>query len=131
MIYQVDPNSPVPIYEQIEAQVIFGIASGALTVGELIPSVREMGERLTVHPNTVAKAYQELEKAGVIETRRGRGMEVAADAPSVCRQRRQAIFSKRLSHVLREVTSSGLTPAEVRALVDHELTRLESGRNGR
>jgi GntR family transcriptional regulator len=90
MLFDVQPESPVPIYEQIVAQVIFGIASGDLGVGALIPSVRDLAVRIRVHPNTVAKAYQDLERQGVVATKRGRGMEVTAEAPAVCRARRQA-----------------------------------------
>src|SRR4051794_34705472 len=63
---KIAPESTVPIYEQIVAQVIFAIASGSKAVGELIPSVRDLALQLTVHPNTVARAYQELERRGVI-----------------------------------------------------------------
>src|ERR1700730_14222312 len=52
MLYDIHPESPVPIYEQIVAQTIFKIASGALEVGELIPSVRDLAPRVLVHPNT-------------------------------------------------------------------------------
>src|SRR5262249_14782471 len=73
MLFHLQFDSPIPPYEQIVAQVIFAIASGSLEVGTLLPSVRELGPRVLVHPNTVAKAYQELERLGVIVTRRGKG----------------------------------------------------------
>ena len=60
MLFHLQFDSPIPPYEQIVAQVIFAIASGSLDVGTLLPSVRELGPRILVHPNTVAKAYQEL-----------------------------------------------------------------------
>ena len=80
MLWRIEPDrreSSVPIYEQIVAQVIFGVASGSLEAGALIPSVRDLAGRLTVHPNTVARAFQELERQGVVTARRGRGMEVS------------------------------------------------------
>jgi GntR family transcriptional regulator len=129
MLFQVDPNSNVSIYEQIEAQVIFGIASGALSVGEMIPSIRDLGERLRVHPNTVAKAYHQLEKDGVLVSRRGRGMEVPPEAVALCQRRRHAILRERLMQTLREVVSSGLDAQEIRDLVDRELQRLAESRN--
>jgi DNA-binding transcriptional regulator YhcF (GntR family) len=129
MLFQVDPNSKITIYEQIQAQVIFGIASGSLAVGELIPSVRDLGERLRVHPNTVAKAYHELEKAGILVTRRGRGMEVPAEAVALCRRHRHDILRARLTDTLREVVSSGLEADEIRQLVENELQRLAASRN--
>ncbi len=77
-----------PVYEQIVTQVIFAVATGVLDPGTMIPSVRELGQRLLVHPNTVAKAFGELERQGVILPVRGKGMEVTAPAPVLCRARR-------------------------------------------
>lgn len=124
MLFRIDQKSTVSIYEQIEAQVIFGIAAGSLEVGELIPSVRDLAERLTVHPNTVARAYQELERKGVVMTRRGRGMEVTTEAPRLAAEERQKILRKRLRDALREAVSSALPMEDIRRLVDEELTRV-------
>jgi GntR family transcriptional regulator len=124
MLFDIHPKSDIPIFEQIVAQVIFNIATGGLQVGELIPSVRDLGVRLTVHPNTVAKAYQKLERIGVIAARRGRGMEVTPDAPKVCQTERRDIVSKRIREALREAASSGLSPEEVRHLVEDEIGRV-------
>jgi GntR family transcriptional regulator len=118
------PESPIPIFEQIINQVIFGVAAGLLEVGELIPSVRELGGRLTVHPNTVAKAFQELERQGVVTARRGRGMEVTPEAPALCRARRREIVRERLREALREAVSSALPLEDLRRLVDEELSRV-------
>src|SRR5881628_2228657 len=123
MIFDLQPDGPVPIYEQIVAQVIYGIASGALEAGALIPSVRELAERLIVHPNTVARAFQELERQGVVTARRGRGMEVTPDAPAWCRAQRQAIIRNRLRDVLSQACSSALPQEDIRQLVDEELVR--------
>jgi GntR family transcriptional regulator len=89
--------------------------------------VRDLAERLLVHPNTVAKAFTELERAGVLTARRGRGMEVTAEAPALCRARRQALVRERIRAALREAPSSALTPEQIRKLVEEELTRV----NGR
>jgi GntR family transcriptional regulator len=123
MLFDIHPDSPIPIFEQIVAQVIFNIASGGLEVGALIPSVRELGMRLTVHPNTVAKAFQELERLGVLTARRGRGMEVTPDALKVCQSRRRDIVGRRIREALREAVSSGLSAEEVRRLVEDEIGR--------
>jgi GntR family transcriptional regulator len=127
MLWRIEPDrreSSVPIYEQIVAQVIFGVASGSLEAGALIPSVRDLAGRLTVHPNTVARAFQELERQGVVTARRGRGMEVTPDAPRLCRERRQEILRARIRDVLREAVSSSLTDDDIRRLVEDELTRV-------
>src|SRR5262249_20200312 len=124
MLFTIQPNSNVPIFEQIVGQVIFAIASGTKEVGDLIPSVRELGGKLSVHPNTADKAFQELERMGVIAARRGRGMEVTAEAPRLCREHRQRIVRERVREALREAATSGLEPDEVRRLVDEELTQV-------
>lgn len=123
MLLAIEPASPVPIYEQIVTQVIFGIASGAVAAGDLIPSVRDLAQRLLVHPNTVARAVQELERRGVVTPRRGRGMEVTAEAHSICKGQRQEIIRHRVRDALREAVSSALPAEEIRKLVEEELHR--------
>jgi|SRR5579871_4847671 len=128
MWFDIHPDSPIPIFEQIVSQVIFHIASGGLEVGELIPSVRGMGKQLTVHPNTVAKAFQELERLGVITERRGRGMEVTADALKICQTLRRDKIGKRIREALREAVSSGLSADEIHRLVEEEIGRVNGRR---
>ena len=69
MILDIHPDSPVPIYEQIVAQVTFAVAAGDLEAGAMIPSVRDMAQQLLVNPNTVARAFQDLEGLGVVTAR--------------------------------------------------------------
>jgi GntR family transcriptional regulator len=128
MMFRIRPDSPIPIYEQIVAQVTFGIASGGLEVGTLIPSVRELAQRLLVHPNTVARAFQELERQGVVAARRGRGMEVTPEAPAACRSLRQEIIRGHIREALREAVVSALPAEEVRQLVEEELARANGQR---
>jgi GntR family transcriptional regulator len=123
MLLDIQPDSPVPIYEQIVAQMIFGIAAGGVEPGAMIPSVRELAQRLLVHPNTVARAFQELERKGVVESKRGRGMEVAGSAPATCHKLRQELVRNRIRDALREAHSSALSPDEIRKLVEDELAR--------
>ncbi len=75
--FEVHTGSPSPIYEQIEIQIRRAVASGRLITGEALPSVRAMAERLTVNPNTVARAYSELTAEGIIESQQGRGFFIA------------------------------------------------------
>ncbi len=131
MFFDIDPNSPVPIYEQIVAQITFAVAAEALEVGSLIPSVRELASQLLVHPNTVARAFQELERRGVVASKRGRGMEVTPEAPVLCRRLRQDIVRGRIREALREAASSALPPDEVRKLVEEELARVNGFRRTR
>ncbi len=131
MLFHIQPDSPVPIYEQIVAQVTFAIASGALEEGTLIPSVRDLAQRLLVHPNTVARAFQELERGGVVTAKRGRGMEVTPEAPALCQAQRQDIIRGRVRQALREAASSALPPEEIWDLVEEELTRVNGQRRAK
>ena len=74
----VDDVSPVPVYAQLCEQLLAAVARGTLRRGEQLPSVRDVAASLGINPNTVNRAYVELEREGVIETRRGRGTFVAA-----------------------------------------------------
>lgn len=123
MWFDINHNSTNPIFEQIVSQVIFHIASGTLPVGDLIPSVRKLAVDLRVHPNTVAKAFQELGSLGVVMSRRGSGMEVTADAPKICQALRGQRLSERIREALREALSSGLSAEEIRQLVEDEIER--------
>jgi GntR family transcriptional regulator len=75
--YHIDPSSGTPIYRQIVDQVRQAVSSGVLRAGDKLPSVRDLAVDLAVNPNTIAKAYQELEREGVIETPRGKGSFIA------------------------------------------------------
>ncbi len=130
MLFDIQPDSQVPIYEQIIARILFAVASGAFGPGTRLKSVRELAEELLVNPNTVARAYQELERRGVLVARRGLGMEVAADAPRSCRAQRQDIVRGRIREALREAAASALAPEEIRRLVEEELERV-NGRAGK
>jgi GntR family transcriptional regulator len=128
MLISIQPDGGVPIYEQIVAQVIYGVAAGTLEVGTFIPSVRELAEQLLVHPNTVARAYQELERAGVVTARRGRGMEVTEDGPAACRAKRKELVRSRIQEALREAAASVLSPDEIRRIVEEELAAVNGTR---
>jgi GntR family transcriptional regulator len=124
MLFELHDKSPIPIYEQIVSQVIFAVAADGLAAGEIIPSVREMAQRILAHPNTVAKAYQELERRGVLSAKRGVGMEVTPEAPKLCRQQRQEIVRAQVRGALLSAVASALPADEIRKLVDDELNHV-------
>src|ERR1700730_3948349 len=128
MLFTIHPDGAAPIYEQIVAQIIYGVATGTLEAGGLIPSVRELAETLLVHPNTVARAFQELEREGIVTARRGVGMEVSAGAAAACRTKRRDIVQGHIRQALRAAPASGLTAEEVRRLVEEELTAVNGKR---
>src|SRR5206468_5352284 len=80
MLFRPNPSSGVPIYLQLMEQVKHSIETGALRAGEQLPGIRPLAEELVINPNTVAKAYRELEHEGVIELRHGAGAFVAGTA---------------------------------------------------
>src|SRR6476661_6493713 len=80
MLFRPNPSSGVPIYLQLMEQVKHAIETGALRPGDQLPGMRPLAEELVINPNTVAKAYRELEREGVIELRHGAGAFVSANA---------------------------------------------------
>ena len=128
MLFDIDADSHIPKYEQIVTQVIFGVASASAAPGEMLPGVRDVALRHVINFNTVAKAYQELERQGVVVSRPGRGMEVTPEAPALCRTRRKEIVQNRIRAALREAVHSALTADEVRRLVEEELARANGKR---
>ena len=125
MFFAIEFSDGLAIYEQIVRQVKYAVAGGALKPGELVPSVRELARELAINPNTVARAYRELQGDRVLETVRGTGLEVASGAAERCRNERIKLIRARLKQVLAEAKRSGLDGDEVRALVDKELTAIE------
>jgi len=85
---QIDPSDPSPIWSQIEEGVRRLVASRAWRPGAPVPSVRDLAKELRINPATVAKAYQRLADAGVLEVRRGDGTYVASSPPSLSRSER-------------------------------------------
>ena len=88
MFLNINPSNGIAIYDQIVRQVKFAVAQGAVKPGNLVPSVREMARELAINPNTVARAYQQLQADRVLEQVRGMGLEVAAEprVVSACTQ---------------------------------------------
>lgn len=124
MFFAIETANGVPIFEQIIRQIKFAVAGGALKTGERIPSVRELARELAINPNTVARAYRELQDDGILDAVRGMGLEVAAGAAERCRSQRQKIIRDRLRQVLLEAKQSRLELHDIRSLVDKELASL-------
>lgn len=125
MFLHIDPANGLAIYDQIVRQIKFAVAAGALPVGELTPSVRELARELAVNPNTVARAYQQLQAENVLDSVRGLGLAVAAGAPKRCRAERLALVAERIREVLAEAKHSGLDADEIRRIIAEQLDALE------
>lgn len=128
MIVHVHPGSGVPLYLQIESQLKHAIAAGALKPGETILPVRKLAAQLRINPNTVARAYQNLERDGVIRTVPGGGTYVAEGTMSGLLKSEKL---RRLRPLATQIAVEGaqlrLTPAEILKLVKESLRDLENG----
>lgn len=123
MRIEIDPRSPRSPGEQIQDQVTFAVASGRLVPGGRLPSVRGLAAQALVNPNTVAKAYRELEHAGVVETRPGDGVYVAAGAAERSVALRAERLHERLGRAVEEAVLAGLPADQVERIVARALCR--------
>ncbi len=107
----------VPIYQQIVNQVKYLLASGRLAAGEELPPIRVLAERLVVNPNTVARAYRELEAAGLVEKRRTAGTFVSGAGSPLAKRERIRIVTGRVDALLAEARQLGIGVDEVVELI--------------
>ena len=121
--FAVDPASSVPVFEQIVNALRYAIASGVYLPGEQLPSVRQLAVDLLVNPNTVAKAYRELERGGLTYSRKGLGVFVSKAAARRCMAFRRDNVVERVRAALDEAVRSGLGPYEIEAIVREQLDR--------
>lgn len=125
MFFRIDPSDDLAIYDQVVRQVKFAVAGDVVRVGELVPSVRELARELAINPNTVARAYRQLQADGLLEPVRGTGLAVAAGADAQCRTERVMLIRDRLRQVLFEARQSRLDAGQLRSLVESELAHIE------
>jgi GntR family transcriptional regulator len=122
MIFRLNPSSGVPIYLQLMEQIKHAVETGALKAGDQLPTIRKLAQDLVMNPNTVVRAYRELQHEGVIELRHGSGAfiseSVAGHAPVT--RKAQAIVQA----ALERLRSLGLTEDEARRLFENELSLL-------
>jgi len=124
MILHVNPSSGVPLYLQIQNQVKHAVSAGALKPGNALPSVRKLAAELGINPNTVARAYTELERDAVIRTVLGGGTFVADGQPGLLKAERVRRLRPHARQVAVEGRQLRLTPAEILDLVQSELDAL-------
>jgi GntR family transcriptional regulator len=117
MEFRIEPSSRVPIYRQLAQQVREAIARGKLQPEERLPSVRELSRLLVVNPNTVARVYTELERAGVLATRPGLGVFVAQPKDELTRKARRDRLTALADQLLTEAVHLGFSAEEVGALI--------------
>jgi|SRR5208282_1655248 len=127
MLLHINPSSGVPIYLQIENQVKHYIASGALKPGEALPSVRRVAADLRVNPNTAARAYQNLERDGLLRTVPGGRTYVAENPAGLLKSEKVRRLRPYARQIAVEGTQLRLDPREIVNLVQQELEALEVG----
>ena len=125
MRLHLSPSDGVPLYQQIVRQVKLQVASGRLQPGQQLPPVRKLAERLVVNPNTVARAYRELETVGVLITRRGAGVYVADAGSPLAEHEQRRLLGDRIDQLLSEARQMGFDFDRLLDLV-HERERLLS-----
>src|SRR6267143_3078353 len=115
MMFQVDAKLPTPLYAQLERSIRFAIATERLRIGDQLPTVRQLAVELRINANTVAKVYAELERAGVVETRRGVGTFVSAQPEEATfgRRDREKQLRELADHFIAETGTRGFSLDDV------------------
>lgn len=121
----VDQRSGIPIYLQIVDQVRHGVEVGSLRAGERLPTVRQLAGDVSVAPNTVVKAYGELRRMGLLESRPGVGTVVVEGSGEEQRERQLAALDERLRTLVRDAVGLGLSEDDLWERIDAEFERLQ------
>jgi len=124
MLFRIDTASGVPIYQQIVDQVKRSVAAGTLLPGDQLPTVRELATDLVVNPNTVARAYQDLERENVVQTRRGLGTFICEPATRLNLQERRQLVADQLDRALVEALHLDIRPEEIKQILDDRIARI-------
>jgi GntR family transcriptional regulator len=122
--FKLDLKSGVPFYRQIVDQIRYGIASKRLLPGEQLPTVRDLAVQLEINPNTVRKAYSELEILGVLDTQQGTGTFVAGKEIEIGDVEKDRMLSQICDELVARGQQYNLTLNDI---VDHLHRRLENG----
>jgi GntR family transcriptional regulator len=124
MFFAIEPNNGVAIYDQIVRQVKFAVAEQTLRPGQLLPSVRVLSQQLAINPNTINRAFQQLQADGVLESLRGKGLVVRTGAMESCVDARKRLIEERFKYVITEALHAGLSAKQIRSLVLKQLNEL-------
>ena len=125
MIFRLNASSGVPLYLQLMEQIRHGIETGALKAGDQLPTIRKLAEDLVMNPNTVVRAYRELEHEGIIELRHGSGAFVSDSVGGQTRVTRKA--QSIVQSAIEKLSDLGLTDDEIRRLFSNEIAQLRAG----
>jgi GntR family transcriptional regulator len=120
--WKIELHSGIPAYKQIANRLTAAMADGALKTGDRLPTIRELNELLGVNPNTVAKAYRELELKGIILSERGSGSFIQAQPPAPGAGEKKARLGNLYDRLLADAASSGLTESELLSFIKERNT---------
>lgn len=127
MEFQVTTAGREPIYQQLAAQIREGVARGRLKPGERLPSVRDLSRTLVVNPNTIARTYTELEREGVLHTRQGLGVFIAAPSNDMTKSARRRKLLEQVDALLTQAVYFGFSQAETVELVTDRAGQFQWG----
>ncbi len=111
--FSIDTKSGIPIYRQIIEQIRFAIAGGSFEAGQQLPTVRQLAVDLAINPNTVIRAYRELEIEGVLETQQGSGTYISLKRPEIDRVEKQRMLDQIITEMLARASSYGFSTGEI------------------
>lgn len=131
MHIQLDPRSTTPIWEQIVHNIKELVLKNMLAPTDKLPSVRELASLLVINPNTVSKAYQELERQGIIETLRGKGTFVSQSITPILDERKIAMVEKQFHQLLLEASYLGITKDKIHDWIDSYYKELGGNKNAK
>lgn len=118
----VDPNHHVPIYEQIVEHICGSVTAGVFRPGEVLPSIRALAIELVVNPNTVQRAYQELERIGLVQMRKGLGAFVTSNGKTSARARTEAAVRDRFAQGIRVGRSAQIDGDRLKTIFSNVLS---------
>ena len=121
MLFTVNPSSTRPIYLQLMQQIQHAVETGVLQPGDALPGIRTLAEQLVVSPNTIVKAYSELEHQGVLELRHGSGAYVSSRRGPKSRTDRLRHAQDRMRALVDRLRQDGLSDEEIQRLAEAEL----------
>jgi GntR family transcriptional regulator len=126
----ISTGSNTPIYKQITDQIRLGIATGKLSIGDQLPSVRALAEEIVINPNTVARAYGDLAREGLIESRAGRGVFITRKRKVFTREEGWRRLEPLIDGLIGEAMSMDFSPEELRAALEKKLDRWKGDGGG-
>ena len=123
---QINPGSGKPVYTQVVEQISAAIAKGDLKSGDKLPAVRKLAGELVINPNTVARAYRDLETLGLVQTRQGSGVSVSEGSSPLAQEQKMKILAERADSLLTEAQQMDIDLEQIIVLLHERHTQLQS-----